>query len=375
VSNSAKAKLIGAAILAVLVGVLWAVLVDIHTVHGNEIGVKETWSGGVDPTPLQPKTYFLFPGYSQKVTNYDASATVFVMNNNPPEQEKVAVGRDADAYKVQSADNQDMTISSQTRWRIDPEKIIYLHKQYRENIEEKLIRGEVMKAIKNHATAMKAIDAYSGAGMVRLQQDIEKDLQEPEGHLRSSGVIVENFTIEDILLDPAYVGEIKLRQVATQRQLRAVEETKAAEADALKAQAESKADLNRKVVEAERDKQVAVLKAEQEAKRVELAAAADASKVKIAALAEKEAAIAQAEAKRALGSAEAEATKLKLSAYAVPGADAFVEIEVAKSMAEAFKGIQGYLPSDMKINLLSQSFVESVKGLVRPTTVQVNTTK
>lgn len=35
-----------------------------------------------------------------------------------------------------------------------------------------------------------------------------------------------------------------------------------------------------------------------------------------------------------------------------------------KSVSEAFKNIQGYLPSDMKINLLSESFLQSVMGMV-----------
>ena len=54
-------------------------------VEGNEIGVKETWDGGVEAQPLQPKTYVLFPGFTQKVFIYDMSSQVFVMNDQANE--------------------------------------------------------------------------------------------------------------------------------------------------------------------------------------------------------------------------------------------------------------------------------------------------
>ena len=41
-----------AAIVAVLGIITFAVMVEIHTVHGNEIAILETWSGGVDETFL-----------------------------------------------------------------------------------------------------------------------------------------------------------------------------------------------------------------------------------------------------------------------------------------------------------------------------------
>ena len=62
--------------------------------------------------------------------------------------------------------------------------------------------------------------------------------------------------------------------------------------------------------------------------------------------------------------AEAEATRLKLSAYSAVGSEAFVRIEVAKSMSEAFQNIKGYLPQYMTVNLLSDSFLKAVEAVV-----------
>lgn len=64
------------------------------------------------------------------------------------------------------------------------------------------------------------------------------------------------------------------------------------------------------------------------------------------------------------GRAGAEADRLKLSAYSAEGSDAFVRIEVAKAMREAFHNIDGYLPQGMTLNLLSDSFLRAVEAVV-----------
>lgn len=385
-SNNAPFMLIGAAVLLVVGVVVSFLAFDIETISGNEIGVKETWSEGVVETPLQPKTYFLFPGWSQKIYHYSLAPKVFVMNDRKDEKE--AEGREDDAYLVQSIEGQDMWVSLNLRWRLDPEKIVWIHKNIREHQEERLIRPVLLRVVKDYCTRMKATDAYSGDGLVNLQSGIEKALMDPKGELRQNGVIVENFVIEHIKLNPKYIDEITARQVASQQKLRADEETKASEALALKAKADAQADYNKRVVEAERDKAVAIAKAEQEAqaqvlaaeaqaKQVGLAAQADANRVIIAAKAnaeqvtvaadaEQKAAQAKATAIEAIGKAEADAKKLQLGAYAVPGADAFVQIEVAKAMASGFQNINGYLPQNMGVNVLSENFLNSIKTLVGP---------
>jgi regulator of protease activity HflC (stomatin/prohibitin superfamily) len=128
-------------------------------------------------------------------------------------------------------------------------------------------------------------------------------------------------------------------------------------------------------VDAKRDKEVGILGAQKlaeqqvldaqaAAKRVEFAAEADKNRNVLAAQGEQEAALLRAQAIEALGKAEAEATRLKLSAYSAQGSEAFVRIEVSKSMAEAFKNIDGYLPQDMTVNLLSDSFLRAVEAVV-----------
>lgn len=363
---------LGVFLLVSFIGLL--LIVKIHTVGGNQIGVLETWSQGVVEQPLQPKTYFWIPGFNKRAYNYAISQQVYVMNDRDDGTE-FGEGRKGDSYLVQSAEGQDMKISSSTQWRRDPSMIIELHKTVKDNVEERILRPELMRVIKDEATTRSALQAYSGEGLVELQRDILAKLRDPESELRKRGIIVDNFVIENIGLDPKYREQITARQVAVQSRLRAIEETRAAEAEADKAKAVAQADFERSVVEARRDKEVGVLSAQKLAEQRVLAAQASAKEVELASEAEKNrnvliaegeklAGVLRAEAILALGTAEAEATALKLNAYSSTGSEAFVKIEVAKSMAEAFQNIKGYLPESMSVNLLTEQYTKGVSLLV-----------
>lgn len=386
-------KLAVSGIVLVIALVLTMLAIKIVTIEGNQLGIKETWANGVEADILQPKTYFLFPGWSQTVIKYDASSQVFVMNDKGDSTGEKGQGRAKDAYLVQSAEGQDMKISLNLRWRLDPTHLVQIHKTVRNDIEDKIIRPVVMRVVKDEATKMKAIDAYSGEGLVQLQSHIQNSLAGAgEGkELAERGVIVENFVIEHIELDPKYIEEIKGKQIATQRTLRAAEEQKAATAEAEVARAKAQADLNTQVVGAERDAKIKVLTAQADNEKVIIAAKAQQQQLQIEAEGQKQkmtleaegkkaAMMAEAEGTLALGKAKAEAQRQLLAAYSVPGSDAWVKTQVAESAAKAFGGIKGYLPADMKVNLLTGNFQTAVDTLtgspvVTPTPTVTTPTK
>lgn len=371
-------------ILIVIVAIAAFILVKVRNVSGNELGVLETWSDGVIQEPLQPKTHVFFPGFTKSVYTYDMGMNVLVYNDLPNHTEKVAHGRDADAYIVQSADQQDMKISFRLQWRRRPEAVVTLHKICRDEVEERVLRTPVLNIVKNQATTRTALEAYSGAGLVKLQNDIIKELHNSEDIKKY--VTIEGFVIEHIALEKKYTNEIVERQVAVQEKLKNEAKTAAAAAAADMAKAQAQADYEKTLVEARRDKEKGILAAEQDAQRqvlaaeasakqVALAAEADAKKVTIQAEAEKnrnvlialgerEAAENKAKAIEAVGRAEAEAQKLKLLAYSGQGAEMFARIEVSKNMANAFSNIKGYLPEKMSVNLLADQFEKGVNVLV-----------
>lgn len=373
--NNIKWKLIVTGVALFIGFVALLLTVDIVTVRGDEVGVKETWSEGVVDEVYPPKTYFLIPGFSQNMYTYKISQQKYVMNDVGDEE--FGEGRERDSYLVQSKEGQDMRVSLAVQWRRDARHAVELHKTAGDNIEERILRPELMRVVKDASTQREALSVYSGEGLVSLQAEIQAKLQDPKGALAERGILIDNFVIENIALDPEYVAQIKAKQVAVQARLRNIEETRAAEAAADRAKAEAQADYERTIVQAQRDKEKGILDAERQqqqrilaaeaaAKEVELAAQAERNRNVLVAEGKKEAGILEAQAILALGQAEAEATKLKLAAYNTEGAEAFVNIEVAKSMADAFKNIDGYLPEDMNITVLTESFKNGVGVLVSP---------
>lgn len=354
---------IKAAIALVIVIVLIVSFVGWKVIPGNEVGVRETLSGGVDPNPLPSKTYF-YSRLTEKIYTYPLSLQVFVMNDASESQGEKGEGREHDSYLVQSAEGQDMHISLALQYRIDQSRVIEIHKTVRDDIPEKLIRPVIMRVVKDQGTKRTAIEAYSGLGLVALQNDIFKDLASKDGELYSRGIIVENFVIEGIKLNEKYIAEITERQVAMQRKIKEDELTKAATAAALRVEAEAQANLKQAVVAAERDKQVGVKNAERDNEMAILKAEAEQKKLVLEATGHRDAALLEAEGTLAKGKAEAEAKKLALTAFAVDGADNYTKIEVAKAFAESTKGVQGYLPSDMNVYTLGNNFMNAVKNVV-----------
>lgn len=338
-------------------------VVSFQTIRGDEVAVKETWSQGVINETFPAKTYTLFPAFTQKLYPYKISQEVYVMNDDPSD---FAEGRPKDSYLVQSADQQDMRISLAIQWRRDPQRIVELHKTVGDNIEERILRPELQRIVKDAATVRTALQAYSGEGLVNLQNEILENLRDKEGELYKRGVLVDNFVIQHIGLDPTYVKEITERQVAIQARLKNIEQTKAAQAAAEKAKAEAQANYEKMVVEANRDKQVGILSAEKQAQQEVLGAEAAKKKTVLAAEAEKESGELRAKAIVAVGNAEAEAIKMKMLAYSGAGAENFVKMEVAKSLADAYKNIDGYLPGDMNVMLLSEKYEGAVNLLADP---------
>ena len=322
------------------------------TIKGNEVGVLETWGGGIQNEILTPKTYMYMPGFFYKVYTYDISAQVVELDKSQN-----------DSYHVQSAEGQDMEVEMSLRYRVDPKKIVDNHKTVGQNIDQKVIIPTLLRVIKDHATNKKAIDAYSGEGLVALQKEIEDALTNHPEYLEK-GIIVENCNIKHIGLDPTYLTEIQQKQVAIQRELRFVQEERAALAEAKKAKAEAQANYEKTVVEAQRDKEVALLLAQQKAESSILAAEANKKQRIFEAEAEKESGILRAEGILAMGRAEADALKLKLASYSVPGSDLYAKIQVAESLKGAFSNIKGYIPSDMKISVLTDSFHKSLQTVI-----------
>lgn len=356
--------LMGLLAVIAIAGIASVALTETHTVKGGYIGVKETFGGGVDPQPQSPKTYIFFRPAAE-FYDYDIQPQKF-----------------ENSIEVKSADNQRVHIPYTLRWHRSSDKVVWMHSNLRNPLIT--LEPESVKVVNTLSTARHAIEIYSGETQNKLRSEIEHQLQ--TGDLAKTGVIVDQFVFGKIELDKNYTNEIELRQVAVVAQSRASEQTKAALAQADVAKATAQADLNTQVVAAQRDKDVAILQQQAiseksvidtkaKSENVITTQKADSEKQVLAARANAEAVIANAEAQKqqevqravgilAVGKAEAEANKLKLESFQGTGGENYTKIEVAKQVAVAFSNNKGYLPANMSINLLTDSFDKSVNLLL-----------
>lgn len=356
--GNAIAGLIAFLVIVAVLGVGFFAMVEFPTVKGNERGVQENYSG-VDPQAKMPGTYMLLRP-SQEMYPYNIGPRVTDIQQ-----------------EVKSSDNQKVHVTAKIRWHLDPEKVVSIHTGARDT-ENALLIPETINVINTRCTAEHAIGIYSGDTQNALRYKIDEGLKVPTGELRTKGVIVDSFVFVKVELDENYTKEIVARQIAIIATTRAAEQQKAALAEAEKAKAEAQADLNRQVVAAQRDKEVGVLNAQRDSEVQVIKANATSEQTTIAAKAEaarnvaisdaqKQAELNRAVGIEAIGKAEAEAQKLRLSAYAVPGADAFVKIEVAKSLGTAFGNVRGYLPAGVTYNTVAKDFDSATAILVNPT--------
>lgn len=388
--NNLGLSLVGLIAIVALIGVLVSAMfcVRVYTVEGNAIGVIEDWNG-VRPDPAGPGTYFFMfnPSSGNKsIYTYATSGNVFVMNDKDDAQEPFAHGRRFDALTVNSLDNQQVKFHISVTWRIDPAHVVALHKNYRNNIEERLIRPEVTNAIGIRATLQNAIDLYSGPKLNTLREVVTAELRDPQGKLAQSGVVVDRVVIDKPILSSAYEAIIEQRQlnIATESQQKELEKANVATANAAKAAALKQ--QYEQVVAAETSKQTAILQQqatseqaiiqaaanakntvvtqEAEAQRITIAAKAEKDRNVLIASGEKEAAMNRAQAIQSLGEAEANALKLKLGAYAAQGSDGYVRIQVAQSLATAFSNVKGYLPANVNYSTVGRDFDGAVNALV-----------
>ena len=160
-SNMNPVKTIVISVGAIIATVAFLLTVEFARVKGNQMGILETWSDGVVDKVYQPGKHMLIPGFSKDMIVYDMNLQSYTLQN----------------YNVQASDNQNVSITATIRWKRDPKLLKEHHKMVRDNPEKRLIEPTMFRIIKDNVTMKRAIDGYSGVGLVALQNDIEKAIR------------------------------------------------------------------------------------------------------------------------------------------------------------------------------------------------------
>jgi regulator of protease activity HflC (stomatin/prohibitin superfamily) len=336
---------------------VFAMLFSWERVEGNERLITQGITSGVNDEIVGSGTYFYVP-LKTTVYKYNVGTEKFIMGRQDLYNGKGSDFVDYPAFTVTTGGNgreQPATFSVTLQYRLDPSKLVDLHKTAQNNYEDLVIKPALTRIISDQATTQTVLDFYSGEGRVTLQRNIEKAITEHPA-LSAVGIMVETFVIDSIDLDKEYVAQITGRQLATQQKLRAIEEAKAAEEIAKKVEAEAQADKLKKIVEAEAAKEQRVKAAEAAASEVELAAKADATKVKAAAEAQRFSKEQDAKGLLAQGLAEAQVAREKAAAkYTGEAGARQAQVEIEQARVSLFKNmnIQGVLPEKTVMTIIN----------------------
>lgn len=322
-------------VLGLLAVLLISASCGMRTVEGNQRVVIQDWNNGVEKETVGAGTYF-YPLFFKKYYKYNIGTEKFIMGESDLYNGEGSEYVDYPPFTVTTGGQgkeQPATFSVTLQYRLDPEKLVALHKKAQERYEDLVIKPALTRIISDQATELQVLAFYSGQGRVALQKNIEKAISN-NSSLNKVGIIVETFVIDRIRLDSAFVSEITGRQLATQKKLRAIEEAKAAQEMAKQVEAEAQADKLKRIVQAEALKQEKIKGAEALNESRILAAKAEAEEIKQKATAERYRKEQDAKGLLAQGLAQAKVAKeKKMSKYdGVAGKrQALVEIEQAKS--------------------------------------------
>lgn len=357
--------MIGTAIAAtVIITILSFAIFGIAHIEGHEFAVKETW-GGVSPEVVTPGRYVYFRPTTDFI-HYDSRTYTFVMNNKTTKEGEIANGREQDRYEIEiGKDSQKIWISLQLRWRYNIAKFMEIHKYIRnepEIAEERIIRGNLMRVVKDCATQKEPMAIYSGKGLVALQLEIERILKtHPE--FVDKGILIDGFVIEKIDLDPKFEQQIAAKQLAEQRTLRMKKETIANTEEALSEEAKAMIAYKRDIVTAEKNKQVGILEKEREKQARILNAEAEKQEQILSAEGKKIGDLEKAAGVLKLGLAQAEVDLAKSAAlYGGESGKRRADVEIAKARVDMFTNMKAVVPEKLALTLLDKGFGENMKG-------------
>lgn len=332
--NKGILLLVAAALAGVCLVLLFTFVIGWEKVDGSERIVWQGYSGVYDEVAADGMHW-----YVPLITSphrYSVATKRFVIddkviqpdNDYISDEEKLQNQPDMEPLKVQvqmdrltkqdlkdgkTTGPTDVLLRCAMQYRLDPTKLVKLHKEKTRLYEQSFVSDIVRDAIISNTTVLDARTIYQGAGRVELQKAISDELKRHKD-FSEYGVVVEHFVIREIqLMDTDFLDKITAEARAEQERKTAVKQQDAYEAKAKAEQSKAKAEQFRRLVEAQ--KQQDILAAEAKAAQVKLAAEADKEKARMEGEGIRLKKVAEAEGVLALGQAEAEAMKLKLMAY------------------------------------------------------------
>ena len=242
-------------------------------VEPTELGVViSIMNGGMRQEALTPGLTWIIP-FAESVITYPTDRQTYTMSGVPEEGQ---ISRD-DSIEARTSDGQIVLVDASIIYQIDPTKAVDVHKKWKGEYVEKLIRP-MSRGVIRDAVSQYGVEEIYSSKRLELTQTISKEI---EGQMSEGGLILVNFVLRNITFSGEYNASVEAKQIAEQQaqQAKFVVETKKQEAEQVRQTAQGAADSV--VIAAEADARALIIGAEAAAEARLLEANAEAEALKL----------------------------------------------------------------------------------------------
>jgi regulator of protease activity HflC (stomatin/prohibitin superfamily) len=308
--------------------------------------VRVSQISGVERQTLYPGVHLIVP-LVQHVVNYDLRERVYETAAGTPasasaanaNSEQTTAKPKAQLLSVQAREGLSIGIGVAVRYRLDPQKLAYIHSNVPQPLDQEVVEPVVSSILRDIAADYVVRDVFS-VHRAEFEARAAKAITE---RLAQDGVIVKEVSIRDIQLPVEYAKGLESLLLKEQESERMVFETEIKEKEVKIADLEAEGQKARDIRQAEGAAQVRVLQAKAEADAMQYTLPLKQKQIeesKLEAEARKEATLenaqAAADAKVIDSKAEVEREKLMAAANAENKVtDSKAEVESRRLLADA----------------------------------------
>lgn len=251
-----------ALILLVVSVILFVLGSGLVYVESNERGVVKTVrAGGVRPEPLESGLHWIVPVVEQVIT-YDISNQTYTMSVVPQEGQV----QGDDSIRARTKDGQEVIVDASVIYRIDPTKVVELHRVWQNNYESGVVRPEVRGVIRD-AVSQYGVEEVVSTKRSEMVDIISAELRESFG---ANNLELLDFILRDLHFSEEYAAAVEQKQIAEQQaqQAKFVVEQKRQEAEQARQVAQGQADAA--VIAAQGAAEAQIIQAQAQAEANEL---------------------------------------------------------------------------------------------------------
>ena len=253
-------------VVAVLLTSVGAGLVFVEPYEAGVVVTPLVRGAGMRPQPLQAGLHWIVP-FIERVVRYPISVQTYTMARTASEGETTG----SFTVEARTSDGQRIFVDSSTIYRIDPTRILDIHRQWQNRYQADLIQPRVRGTIRDSVSQYRVEEVLS-TRRFEMASQITETLR---GVLEQNGLILVDFVLRDITFTDEYGQSIEQKQIAEQLALQAAFVVQ---------QRKQEAEQARQVAQGQADAAVIAAKGAAEARLIEANAEAQANQLLAASL-------------------------------------------------------------------------------------------